>query len=126
MEEYTRNLPEAMRGGLRRYLHDGVLPGSFLRAVLENDLVAAAGAADEKNRTLLFEYAAVLYNAFPARSGGACWGSRQAVEDWAALGGLNGLRRTPRKFSKVELGGDRAARLARTVNAFGGHGEVVA
>lgn len=125
IDAYLDRIPERMHGGIRRFLHDGVLPGSFLRAVLENDLVGATGQADDENRELLWDYALMLYNAFPARSVG-CWGSREAVDDWCALGGLNGIRRSHRTFSRADLGEDRAQRLARTANAFGGRGEVVA
>ncbi len=34
-------LPQHLRAGMRRYLELGVPPGSFLRAVLRNDLSAA-------------------------------------------------------------------------------------
>ncbi len=124
INKYLRPLPERMHGGILRYLNDGILPGTFLRAVLANDLVGACGHADDENRHLLFHYANMLYNAFPSRGTG-CWGSEQALADWEALGGLNGLRRGPRTFSRADLGEERAQRLASLVNTFGGQGEVV-
>jgi len=125
LDRYLEDLPEHMRGGVRRYLHDGIAPGSFLKAVMENDLVGAFGAADVVNRRIMWNYANMLYNAFPARSSG-CWGSAQAVEDWQDVGGLSGLHRAPRSFSRADLGEERAMRLCALVNRFGGAGEVVA
>ena len=37
---YTE-LPEHLRAGMRRYIEQGVAPGRFLRACLENDLRGA-------------------------------------------------------------------------------------
>ena len=125
LTEYLNALPERMRGGITRFLDNGVVPGSFLQAVLENDLVGAVGKADDENVTLLWHYVNMLYNAFPARGLG-CWGSPEAVQDWAAIGGLNGIERGSRTFSRADLGQERAARLATLVNRFGGEGEVVA
>lgn len=71
-------LPDYMRDGMRLYLEHGIEPGSFLTAVLSNDLMAAAGAADSKNRHLLFGYAQWLYNHAPHGS----FGSRESVKAW--------------------------------------------
>ena len=125
INKYLEPLPERMRPGILRYLNDGVIPGSFLKAVLENDLVGALGAADDTNRALIWHYTNMLYNAFPARGLG-CWGSPEAVQDWAAVGGLNGIKRGSRTFSRADLGQERAAHLTTLVNRFGGEGEVVA
>lgn len=125
IDTYLEALPAHMRPGVLRYLNDGIIPGSFLKAVLENDLVGALGTADEDNRAIIWDYANMLYNAFPARGNG-CWGSPEALEDWAAVGGLNGIKRGPKTFSRGDLGQERAGRLATLVNRFGGEGEVVA
>jgi len=125
INKYLEPLPPHMRPGILRYLNDGIIPGSFLKAVLENDLVGALAAADGDNRRIIWDYGNMLWNAFPARGNG-CWGSPEALEDWAAIGGLNGIKRGPRAFSRADLGQERAARLATLVNRFGGEGEVVA
>lgn len=39
--------------------------GSFLSAILENDLMAAVAAADDINRTALWVYAQFIYNVAP-------------------------------------------------------------
>lgn len=73
-------LPEYMRESARLYIEDGFLPGSFLMAVLCNDLVGAGGAADAVNKHMLFVWAGWLYNDVPSPA----WGSREKVEEWAA------------------------------------------
>lgn len=123
IQRYLAPIPERMHGGILRYLNDGVLPGDFLQAVLRDSLVDALGRADEENRALIWHYANMLYNAFPAR--GMAWGSTEAVAEWAAIGGLNGARRGPRKLSRADLGAERAERLCSLINFLGGEAEVV-
>jgi hypothetical protein len=60
------------------YLLYGVAPGSFMLAVLENNLVHAAMCADIINRNLLFQWANFIYNKIPSDS----WGSISKVHDW--------------------------------------------
>lgn len=83
---YDKGLPSRMWGGMARYLFEGVPPGHFLTAVIENDLREAVARADEENRTLLYEYVLFLYNDCPS----GCWGSQAKVTDWLERGGLNG------------------------------------
>ena len=80
-------LPEHMQHGAKLYIEHGIISGSFLTAVMENDLVYAFGAADETNRFAMFDWARFLYNEAPVN----CWGSRENVEKWRALGGLRGI-----------------------------------
>lgn len=75
-------VPEGLHGGLVRWLHDGVPPGDFLRAVLENDLKGACERADLHNRGRLFDIVDFLYNWAP----GAAWGSPEKVAAWAEQG----------------------------------------
>lgn len=77
--DYSR-LPEAAQGGMRRYIEHGIMPGSFLTAVLENDLSGSFGAADHINVLLIHNYVKWLYNYAPS----PCWGSPEAVKEWAA------------------------------------------
>jgi len=67
-------VPEHMKGGLERYINHGIPPGSFLRAVLENNLLGAFSKADETNRHAMYEWACVL-NTLPLN----CWGSEEKV-----------------------------------------------
>ena|SRR3990167_2744589 len=76
---YHRGLPEYMVKGMFLYLTKGILPGSFLQAVLENDLQGAAMNADQMNRECLTQWALFLYNDLPAD----CYGSPAQVQTWA-------------------------------------------
>ncbi len=74
----TYVIPEGCRSGLELYISDGLHPGGFLSAILENDFVRAAGAADAENMANLPAYANYLYNHIP----GNAWGSPTIVQDW--------------------------------------------
>ena len=80
-------LPEHMQDGARLYVERGRRPGSFMRAVLENNLVAAASNGDLINQQSLFAWATWLYNNAP----GSCWGNPEAVKAWIAHQGLAGM-----------------------------------
>lgn len=75
--DYTE-LPPHMRDGMRLYMEHGIHPGSFLTAILCNDLLEAAVRADDVNKHLLFEYVQWLYNHAPAGS----WGSEENYLRW--------------------------------------------
>jgi len=83
-EDFTRKcileyrIPEYMIGGLYRYIVHHIEPGSFLRAVISNDLFDALGRADSTNSNLLKNYAQFLYNEAPS----SCWGSRETYDGW--------------------------------------------
>ena len=83
-------IPAHMMSSLEGYKDLGWTPGSFLRSVLENNLVNAASNADEQNKHLLFEYARYLYNKLPR----AAWGSPEAVDNWIKVGGELGYAET--------------------------------
>ncbi len=84
-------IPDHMAEGLRDYVNHGREPGHFLAAVLENDLVEAAGKADFVNMANLPAFAAFLYNYAPR----GYWGSREAVREWVQAGGLQGMGHNP-------------------------------
>jgi hypothetical protein len=71
-------LPEHCRDGMKLYIEHGIPPGSFLMAVLENNLVEAFGRADDVNINRLYDYASFLYNQAPS----GCWGSKEKVSKW--------------------------------------------
>ena len=73
-------LPEHIRGGTQRYIENGITPGSFLTAVICNDLSESFGRADETNRARLFDIVSFFYNEAP----GPCWGSRDKMDKWIA------------------------------------------
>lgn len=72
------HVPEHMHDGLVLWLQNGIQPGSFLRAVLENDLREACNRADTTNRYRLYDLVFFLYNYAPIGS----WGSPENVQAW--------------------------------------------
>jgi len=78
------SIPDYMHGGLIRYIENRIRPGSFLTAVLTNDLQGAVAAADETNRDLIPHYIVFLFNWAPHES----WGSPEKVKAWLAGGAL--------------------------------------
>ena len=71
-------LPQHMQDGVRLYLDKGVKPGSFLTAVLSNNLVEAFKTADVTNIMNMQRWATWLYNDCPV----GAWGSLDKVESW--------------------------------------------
>ena len=69
---------EACRGAVKRYIEHGIPPGSFLEAIITNDLKEACARADSINRTLIWDWVNWFYNCAPA----VCWGSDEAYEYW--------------------------------------------
>ena len=81
-------LPERMRSAARMYIEDGIDPGSFMQAVLENDFVVAVQKADTYNRAYLDAFAQLVYWEIPS----AAWGSKTVVREWISSGGTNGQK----------------------------------
>jgi hypothetical protein len=72
-------IPEHLRPGLVRYFSDGILPGSFLQAVLCNDLAQAMmRAADRPTLLALPDLVRYLSTFAPS----IAWGSYDAVSGW--------------------------------------------
>ncbi len=71
-------VPEHTIGGLDRYVEQRIAPGSFLQAVLENNLSEAMGRADHINRPALYDIVCYIYNDLPS----TCWGSPEKVQAW--------------------------------------------
>jgi hypothetical protein len=71
-------IPEATAEGLARYLDQHIRPGSFLSAVLCNDLKESLGCADDENAANLQALVAYLYNEVPS----AAWGSPEKFAAW--------------------------------------------
>ena len=83
-------LPEHMRGGARRYIEDGIRPGSFLEAVLANNFIDIMSHADYLNEPELKAWAHWLYWELPGRGKRSPWGSQENVNSWIKRGGLKG------------------------------------
>ena len=75
------HLPEHMIDSVLRYFNDHIPPGIFLKAVLENNFMAACLLADDHNIMVLPAFAAFLYEA-PLMS----FGSPEKVKAWIAQG----------------------------------------
>ena len=73
-------IPDYMRQPLRDWIEKGWIPGSFLLAVLENNLFEAVACADMVNRNRLPDYIEFLYRYAPSE----CWGSYKKVNEWGA------------------------------------------
>jgi hypothetical protein len=85
-------IPESLREPLRRYVVDGIVPNSFLQAVLSNDLTHAVMIADETNLMRLADIVRFCFNYLPRE----CWGTGERIAYWEYLGGLNArLAMTP-------------------------------
>ena len=85
MIDYSR-LPEHIQGGVRRYIEDGIPPGSFLQAVMSNNLKESFMYADDTNIERMFDIVDFFYNEAPIE----CWGSKEKMSHWVEKGGLNG------------------------------------
>ena len=94
-------LPKSLQGGAQRYIERGIIPGSFLRAVISNNLVEAVARADDNNLPRLKEIVLWWYNEAP----GGCWGSEQKMEAWST-----------KRY--IELKGNHIANVAKKLNNF--------
>jgi len=75
------NVPAHIRGGIVRYIDNGIPPGSFLTAVICNDLIGVCGKADEINRAALFDIVSWFWNEAPS----VCWKSQEHMSEWMRL-----------------------------------------
>lgn len=71
-------IPEYMEASIRAYCVEHLRPGSFLEAVISNDLKKAVECADENNIRILHVYVSFFYNYTPAD----CWGSADKFNNW--------------------------------------------
>jgi len=78
-------IPERVRGGIMRWVEEGVMPGQFLWAVIRNDLREAVWAADDENLPLIPLYVRWFYWHAPA----ACCGSVEKANQWRGLQAKN-------------------------------------
>jgi len=85
-------IPERIKEGLHRYKKYGVLPGSFLRSVISNDLLDAVYRADPENYAALREIVRYAYNVLTLESFGSkermlAWSEKKRAAATAAKGG---------------------------------------
>ncbi len=84
---HSNGIPDHMIEPLAGYVYDGRPTGGFLRALLANDFMEAAGGADDKNIEAFRAYAIVFYNQLP----NLCRGSYFKVDKWVSIGGFIGF-----------------------------------
>jgi len=75
-------LPDNLQGGMERYIEDGILPGHFLTAVLENNLFNAVMRADANNLKEIPNIVKWLHWEIPSAS----HGSKENVLHWTTDG----------------------------------------
>lgn len=71
-------VPKHTQEALERYINHRICPGSFLGAVLSNDLKQAVSRADEENKLALVEIVYWLHNRAPSY----CWGSVELFKNY--------------------------------------------
>lgn len=72
------SIPDHTRDALKDYIERGVPVGSFLHAVLSNDLAGAVFKADRANKPAIADIVNWVYHHAPE----ACWGSEAKVIRW--------------------------------------------
>ena len=72
------HVPAHLHDGLIHYVVNHFPPGSFLQAVLANDLREACQRADRECQAHLWDIVNFLHNACPS----GCWGSPAVVRAW--------------------------------------------
>lgn len=71
-------IPEVTMGALERYVLQGIPTGSFLEAVLSNDLFDAMARADACNMEALPAIVGYIAQRFPR----GCYGTRETYVAW--------------------------------------------
>lgn len=77
---FACGIPAYMHDGIVQYYENGIPPGGFLTAVIDNDLQKACGRADDTNRHCLFAYMQWFYNHAPSGT----WGYPGATHEYCA------------------------------------------
>ena len=75
-------VPEHTQEALERYFLYGIEPGSFLQAVLSNDLYSAVARADTWNRTAIADIVTWIAHNAPDGS----WGHPDYYREWVNKG----------------------------------------
>jgi len=77
---YAESLPSRYHDGMERYLNEGIDPGGFLTACLENNLSESYARADVESKEYIPTIVFWLYNSCPSPA----WGSPEKVKNWAS------------------------------------------
>ena len=76
VEKY--NVPEIIAQSIKDYVEGRLPVGSFLQAVICNNLFDAINRADDESASCLQGIVRIFYNQTPT----ACWGSVKRYNDW--------------------------------------------
>ena len=71
-------IPDHILPGLARYVTRGIVPGSFMRAMLCNDLAGAVNSADSDNIRKIPAIYGFFYQYIPS----AAWGREDKLRKW--------------------------------------------
>ena len=82
-----QTLPKCKQKSIDDYIQKGTDPGHFLSACLANNLIGAYNYADDWGRELIPVIAAYIHNRVPM----VCIGSKDAVDNWKDIGGMDGM-----------------------------------
>lgn len=74
-------IPVYTKEAIDLYVSDGIPTGSFVYAVLTNNLFDAVARADSTNIMFLREICQYIYNDIPSN----CWGSQEKVNNWLEM-----------------------------------------
>ena len=90
-------IPEHMQASLELYIREGIPVGSFLEAVLCNNLRGAVAKADDENLRNLPAYVNYLYNDAPV----GCHGNADNYNKWLNHEGLKGINKQEIFFGTI-------------------------
>jgi len=96
-------LPAHMRESVQAWIEKARPPGSFLAAVIQNNLREAFARADSVNARKLDDIVRWFYNNAPSW----CWGSPEAMASWPAR--LEGLREKDQQAQETKGDGNGSA-----------------
>jgi hypothetical protein len=85
-------LPQGLQNGMVMWIEHGVYPGSFLTAVLANNLTEAVFCADQFNYPRLREIVSWIHEHAPV----LCYGDPDRMFLWAQRQGMEGKERVSR------------------------------
>jgi len=77
-QDTYKDIPEYVISSLERYIEHRTPPGSFVAAILENDLFTAIGRADTESLKALKGIVTLIH----CHVRGDCWGNKENVKDW--------------------------------------------
>ena len=80
-KHFTPKIPSRIKGAIDRYVFDGIPPGHFLSAVIQNNLFEAINRADADSAKALRNIILYFYNETP----GTCWGNPDRMLSWLSM-----------------------------------------